>query len=209
MDYYLIDLENVRRQGLMGADLLGTNDTIVIFYSNVANSIRAIDRERIEQGSAKVEIRSVNVHTKNALDFELSIYVGILISSVFPEHIYIISEDNGYKAVLDGGNREFAALGRKEQAVFLCRTILEGWYQKTKAIVVEQPDKAVSVKTLPREVKIDPVVGLTAGELSLDPIEFARLVDSSSGDRRKLYLTLLHVYGREKGLKAYRMIIGH
>lgn len=75
-NYYLIDLENVQSRGFMGADLLGADGCIVIFYSCAANTITAADEERILRGQAAVRIRPVRVHTKDALDFELAVYTG-------------------------------------------------------------------------------------------------------------------------------------
>lgn len=101
MDYYLIDLENVSNAGIEGADLLDANSKIVLFYSSAAGVISRFSEEILLRSNADIEYYPVNVHTKNALDFELVFHVGKLAADPKTEHIFIISADNGYQAVLE------------------------------------------------------------------------------------------------------------
>lgn len=102
MNYYLIDYENV--QNFADLDKLGKNDSLILFFSENANKISldvvsmVLARE-IAFETIKVEC---NGKGKNALDFQLSSYLGYLISQNKDKNakFYIISKDNGYSNVV-------------------------------------------------------------------------------------------------------------
>ncbi|MBQ8941035.1 MAG: hypothetical protein IJ062_04300 [Firmicutes bacterium] len=79
MDYYFIDYENVKNLGLEGIDGLSENDTVIIFYSQNANTITFETHKKLLASKANIIFEKVNIGYKNALDFQLASYLGYFI----------------------------------------------------------------------------------------------------------------------------------
>ena len=100
MAYYLVDYENVKADGMYGVDQLGKKDCVCIFYSENASTLTFGLHEKLNQTKGKIVLQKVEVGVKNALDFQLSTYLGYLISENEGknETYYIVSEDKGRRA---------------------------------------------------------------------------------------------------------------
>ncbi len=97
--YYLIDYENVRQSGFIGAEKLTEKDKLVIFYSANADTMTFSLFELLRDIPAEVILFKAECGQKNALDFQLSTYLGYIIAS-FPEaDCHIISADKGYEFI--------------------------------------------------------------------------------------------------------------
>ena len=79
MHYFFVDYENVKNLGLDGIETLSEEDTVIVFYSQNANTITFETHKKICASKANVVFERVNVGLKNALDFQLSSYVGYII----------------------------------------------------------------------------------------------------------------------------------
>ena len=103
MAYYLVDYENVKADGMCGVDQLGKKDVVCIFYSENASTLTFGLHENLNRSKAKILLQKVEVGVKNALDFQLSTYLGYLVSENEGknETYYIVSEDKGL-AILTG-----------------------------------------------------------------------------------------------------------
>ncbi len=99
MAHYLIDYENVKN--INGLDTLLAEDTIVIFYSNQANSMTFDLHLALCASAAAKKYFFIQSGGKNALDFQLSTYVGYLISENPDEKITIVSNDKGFSYIMD------------------------------------------------------------------------------------------------------------
>ena len=100
-NYYLVDYENVHKAGLNGIEELKRTDTVYIFYSENADSLSFELHHYLEQAKAAVHYIKVDTDGKNALDFQLSTYIGYLIGRNEHCRCYIISNDKGYHNVQD------------------------------------------------------------------------------------------------------------
>ena len=98
MSVYLIDYENVKN--VTGFGGLGTQDTVVFFYSQNANTISFDLHLELLGCPAKAEYFCIRRGGKNALDFQLSTYVGYLVAKCAGEEIIIISKDKGYENLI-------------------------------------------------------------------------------------------------------------
>jgi hypothetical protein len=99
-DIYLIDFENVASEGLSGITYLTPEDEVIIFYS--ANSNRLSMKMHILIGKSVCKLRyfEVAVGGKNALDHQISTWVGYLVGThAADRNYYIVSRDMGYKFV--------------------------------------------------------------------------------------------------------------
>lgn len=97
----LVDYENVSTtDGLKGAEYLNENDTLIIFYSQCCEKIRAEYIEQIEKSQCEFKTYKLVRTGKNALDFYIAAECGIL-GSRGEKQISIISKDKGFGAVSD------------------------------------------------------------------------------------------------------------
>jgi len=100
-NYYLVDYENVHKAGLNGVEELKKTDTVYIFYSENADSLSFELHHYLENAKAAVHYIKVDTDGKNALDFQLSTYIGFLIGRNEHCKCYIVSNDKGYLNVQD------------------------------------------------------------------------------------------------------------
>lgn len=200
MKYYLVDLENVSNKGLAGADFLGGDARIVIFYSASAGKISEFCCGLLARSDAEVIWQAVNVHTKNALDFELAVYAGGLLMSDFTESICIISADSGYKAVTEAGNK------LQPGTVWQYSSILEAWYMQSHTADAAGTGPMASIKNVRKMLRQKKLVASIAGKIGLDPKDVMVLMEECGADIHRLYLGMLHSFGKEKGLAVYRQI---
>ncbi len=97
MATYLIDYENVSKDGLNGITRLTADDTVVIFYSDRADRMTFGLHRRLNETKAAVEYKKVEVGGHNALDFQLATYLGYLIAKNSSESYCIVSNDKGFE----------------------------------------------------------------------------------------------------------------
>lgn len=122
MATYLIDYENVKSEGIKGIAQLSEEDRVVIFYSHNADTITFEAMDMIFNSKAQVSKYKILCGGKNALDFQLSTYLGYLIHEAKDSYFYIISKDNGFKHVVDFWKRTFCFDGY----VYCFATIADG-----------------------------------------------------------------------------------
>ena len=97
----LVDYENVSTtDGLKGVEYLNENDTLIIFYSQCCEKIRAEYIEMIEKSQCDFKTYKLARTGKNALDFYIAVECGVL-GSRGENQISIISKDKGFGAVSD------------------------------------------------------------------------------------------------------------
>ncbi len=100
MAIFLIDYENVSSAGLDGLETRAEQDRVCIFYTENADRLTFDAHRRLMESGAQVSYHKVESGSKNALDFQLSSYLGYLIHGAPEESYYIISKDSGFDSVL-------------------------------------------------------------------------------------------------------------
>lgn len=99
MNYYLVDYENIGIEGIKTLRDIKDKNVIIIFYSE--NSSQTLPLDIFNEQTTCYAIKA-NVGTKNALDFQLSSYLGYLIATNFDSDEYtIVSNDTGYDCLCD------------------------------------------------------------------------------------------------------------
>lgn len=139
MDYFLVDFENVKTDGIK--DLTGVNagDAIIIFYSEQCKNITLDVIESISKLNLHLNCYKIKTGTKNALDFQLSSYLGYLIGQGEEDEKYhIVSNDKGFDCLCDFW---------KEQNIYVDRVLLS---EPIKELVVPK----VSCKTQEKKSKV-------------------------------------------------------
>lgn len=106
MRTYLIDFENVKSKGLSGIERLTDDDKVIIFYSENSDTISFEMHQSVMNSKAEVKYLKVSVGGKNALDFQLSTYLGYLVALNIYTHIFVISSDRGFDFLNDFWNKK-------------------------------------------------------------------------------------------------------
>lgn len=97
MATYLIDYENVSKDGLNGVTRLTEKDRVIIFYSEKADRMTFGLHRRLNETKAAVEYKKVEVGGHNALDFQLATYLGFLLAKDSTEEYCVVSNDRGFE----------------------------------------------------------------------------------------------------------------
>ena len=97
MEHYLVDFENVHSDELKKLGQLNDGDEIVLFYSEICKNLNLETLEVLGNGKVKVSCHKIVTGTKNALDFQLASYLGLLIGKSKPDDkFHIVTKDKGY-----------------------------------------------------------------------------------------------------------------
>lgn len=101
--YFLVDMENVQFHGLVGIKTLTKDDTVILFFTdNCKGDWTNVDKYKNES-ECTILTMNVDCGAKNALDFQLVSYLGLLIGENKKDKIeyYIVSKDKGYKSSIN------------------------------------------------------------------------------------------------------------
>lgn len=100
--FYLVDYENVHSAGLDGIHKLDADSKVCIFYSRNASNLTSGMNMNIRESKAEITYHHAEAGTKNALDFQLSSYLGELITenSGHKCRYYIVSKDGGFSGLV-------------------------------------------------------------------------------------------------------------
>ena len=103
MNYYLIDFENVRTDGIKDLKGVSEGDAIILFYSEQCKNISLDVIDSIMKLKVQYSSFKAKVGTKNALDFQLASHLGYLIGkrNNMESKYFIVSNDKGYDCLCD------------------------------------------------------------------------------------------------------------
>lgn len=101
MKMYFIDFENIGTTGLKRIQTVNEDDRYYIFYSDACPNISEEILQRIRDQGGTVELYKVDNGVSNALDFQLSSYVGYIIRGRIhmDDEYIIVSRDKGFDVV--------------------------------------------------------------------------------------------------------------
>ena len=103
MNYYLIDYENVHNDGVKELNDISAGDVVAIFYTDHCKNITLDTIGDVLDKDAKLMAFRALAGTKNALDFQLSYYIGYLVGTDNNKdaRYYIVSNDKGYDCLCE------------------------------------------------------------------------------------------------------------
>lgn len=151
MSVFLVDYENTH--SLSGIATLSKDDKVVIFYSQNANSLTFDTHKRIMESPATVEYKYVGTGSQNALDFQLSTYLGYLVSTHkdSEEKIVIVSRDKGFNNVVSFWKHELSL--EIQIATNLCvetpQTATDNAEQQAAATVAQPQEEQIATLQQP------------------------------------------------------------
>lgn len=212
----LVDYENVSTtDGLKGVEYLNENDTIIIFYSQCCEKIRAEYIELIEKSQCKFETYKLVRTGKNALDFYIAVECGFL-SAGGEKQICIISKDKGFGAVSDFfyikekiGETTVRVAANIESALVASNASEDEWRKK----LVKEKSKTLSIDAEQARInehrafieKISRTFEGTKYEQKTNRIlQFIESQDVKIP--RLLYTGAMHEFGREDGREIYHIL---
>lgn len=102
---FFVDYENVKASGLDGLLELNSIDEVFIFYSDNASCITFDIHRNLNETEAKINFQKVEVGSKNALDFQLSSYLGFIINENLNKgnentSYFIVTKDSGFSCLI-------------------------------------------------------------------------------------------------------------
>lgn len=103
MKYYFVDYENVHSEGFIGIDGIAKNDTLYLMYTEQCKTFSLEVLEKIIRRKINFEVYKVGSGSKNALDFQLSSFMGYIIAKNEDKEciFYIVSKDTGFDHLID------------------------------------------------------------------------------------------------------------
>lgn len=212
----LVDYENVATtDGLKGAEYLAERDTLIIFYSQCCEKIRAEYIDLIEKSQCELKTYKLVRTGKNALDFYIAAECGFLCANGETQ-IAIISRDKGFSTVSDffRVKQEIEGvtmhIAHNIEAALMSLTAPEDAERKR---IIKEKSKPLNIEAEQARIKehrafVDKIIKAfegTAYEKKTDNI--LRLVEEcDSKVPRLLYTGSLHAFGREDGRAIYQML---
>ncbi len=103
MKFYLIDYENVPTFGFDDLIDISKKDRVIIFYSDKCPKMPLEVMDSFAKMKIKYEVYKIAQGRANALDFQLSSYLGYLIHKCDnkTDKLFIVSNDKGYDCLKD------------------------------------------------------------------------------------------------------------
>lgn len=143
MKYYFIDFENVNKDGFCGLESMECGSVINVIYTENCKNISMDILEEAARRGVIINAYKVEAGSKNALDFQLSSFLGYVIgTSDLNEGIeyFIVSKDAGYDVLIRFWKNRGLHINRfsnlfcddnKEQARSVQKKRASGGIQKT------------------------------------------------------------------------------
>ena len=212
----LVDYENVSTtDGLKGVEYLNEKDTLIIFYSQCCEKIRAEYIEMIEKSKCEFRTYKLTRTGKNALDFYIAVECGIL-GVQGEKQISIISKDKGFGAVsdffqiqeeLDGvivrvaSNVENALVALSAPEDEVRKQLIKG---KTRTLSID----AELARIKEHRAFVERIVKAFEGtEYEKRTDKIIRFIEGRDAKTpRVLYISSMHEFGREDGRAIYQVL---
>lgn len=209
--YILVDYENVRTNGLEGVEYLTEDDTLIIFYSEVCNKIRSDELRKISKSKCRWEIKKLLRKGKNGLDFYIASKTGAILAADPNAYIGIVSNDNGFQAVLDYWETELTNEVRIVMYPTIAACLIATKEPAGRKSSIHEALKKLSIEEeYQKHLEFENMKSMLnrlfgEGDYHEMSTEIIMLLDSDYTPKI-LYTTFLENYGREKGLEIYRAI---
>ena len=212
----LVDYENVcTTDGLKGVEYLSENDTLIIFYSQCCEKIRAEYIDMIEKSQCEFKAYKLARSGKNALDFYIAAECGCL-SASGESQISIISKDKGFSAIADFFRLKSEIEGltvhvaaNVEKALMALNTPEDTERKK----LIKEKSRTLNIDSEQARIKehrefVNKIIKTFEGtEYEKKTDNILKFIEQQGTKApRILYTGSLHEFGREAGRAIYRML---
>ena len=203
MRIFLIDFENVHSEGMTGVDHLTDSDEVVIFYSNNADSVSFDVLHKLMFCKSKLSYYKIKRGGKNALDFQLSCYLGYRIHKDPEAEYYIISKDCGYDFIMDFWSCGYISTEPVIRRFGNIKTLLQ-WTDGQKRQKTEAISALESLIQAETEQESEPAQEQLPLILESDEADTVDFLMSSAKNSHDLYINIVKRFGQKRGLEIYR-----
>lgn len=207
---FMVDFENVRDRGLNGAQYLTPDDTVTLFFSRSSQKIgKGLLQNMIDSG-CKLRICKLEYTGKNAIDYYIACRIGETFGNGYDGFISIISNDKGFKSVLDYWRN--CAFTRKNVILKsdIANAIVGSNENSLRRLEIQELIKEVDIITEHKrnQEKLRMREELEKLFSDGDAVLVPQIIDIIEGERllKKIYLTSLTRFGRKKGLEIYHKL---
>jgi len=204
MRIFLIDYENVHSDGMVGVDMLSEDDEVVIFYSLNADTLTFELLHKLMFCKAKLSYYKIKRGGRNALDFQLSTYLGYLAESRSDAEFYIISRDNGYDYAIDFWESGYLDVKPKVRRFPGIRQMLTFTARQASPVSPVSPASPINPAQIV-EVRVELPIIAAEETLSEEDSEVEKLLEESASPH-ELYIKAVKKFGQKKGVEVYRSI---
>lgn len=212
----LVDYENVSMtEGLKGVEYLNKDDSLIIFFSQCCEKIRAEYIGMIEKSHCEFKSYKLAKTGKNALDFYIAVECGFL-SAKGEKQMTIISKDKGFEAVADffrvkpeladitvrlASNIENAILSLNSPEDAERKQIIK---EKTRTLNIDSEQARIHE----RRALIEKIANAFKGtEYENKTDNILDFIKGGEGKTHKvLYTSSLHAFGRKDGRAIYQLL---
>ena len=201
---YLIDYENVKKNGLNGIENIGKEDRVVIFFSENAKDLDM--RMLSNHGCFGIEFEQVP-SGKQSLDMCIALYIGVLVENEKDFEVIIVSMDNDYDGLITYCKNKTGISASK------IGQINEKDESQLGQTITQKSSENVSVKTNvnPNTLLNEKVMhALKNAQYSGDVMNTVASIVVKNRDKENYkhvtYLSIISKYGREKGLEIYNCV---
>lgn len=212
----LVDYENVSTtDGLKGVEYLNETDTLIIFYSQCCEKIRAEYIEMIEKCQCDFKTYKLARTGKNALDFYIAVECGVL-GSRGENQISIISKDKGFGAVSDFFRIQEELDGvtvRVASNIENALVALIAPEDEARKLLIKEKTRTLSIdaeqaRIMEHRAFIEKIIQAFEGTEYEDKTEkIIRFIEGREAKTpRLLYTGSMHEFGREDGRAIYQVL---
>lgn len=206
---FLVDYENVGKDGLRGCEYLDGQDHMIVFYSDNRKNAERRSLDHISTSGCRFEVCKLCKTGKNALDFYIASRLGELIGGGYEGRSVIVSNDRGFGAVRD----YWAKRSARRRMICLAANIEDGIVggnednERTKYLRRQREMLSIGgyYSAYAEKMRIRAVLEkLFAGteyEARMDEIQ--NLIEGKEKTSKIIYLSSLHLFGRKQGLEIY------
>ena len=212
----LVDYENVSTtDGLKGVEYLNENDTLIIFYSQCCEKIRAEYIDMIEKSQCEFKTYKLARTGKNALDFYIAVECGVL-GSRGEKQISIISKDKGFGAVSDFFRIQSELKGvavRVASNIENALISLNAPEDEERRKLIKEKTRTLSIDVEQARIKeyrafVEKITKAFEGTEYEEKTERIVRFIEERGEKtpRLLYTGSMHEFGREDGRAIYQVL---
>lgn len=209
---FLVDYENVGNAGMKGSSYLNAADYIVVFYSETKKNMERRLLESITASGCAFEICKLCKTGKNALDFYIASRLGELFGSGHEGIAVIVSNDNGFTAVRDYWEKR----AEHKRKVLLASCVEDGIVgsgennERTKELKRLRENLTIGGyhAAYKEKMRINAVVQKLFEGTAFEDMteEIFNLIEGKKKTSKEMYLSCLHLFGRNNGLEIYNTV---
>ena len=198
MATYLIDYENVHQNGLNGIEKLTEADSLIIFVGNTTNEVPVETVTAMLRTPAQIQLKKLKRTAKDYLDFQLATCIGGLVERGEDKNFCIISNDRGFKAVIDYWQTN------KPSVTIELRNVIS--LDSASKEEVSSAPSAAPAKKLDAATK-KTIRGLVKAE-NLSPANHTSIYNLFLNENQKqtLHTGLVRLFEQKKGTRLYKLL---